>query len=164
MTDFKKTTQDFTKLVSDAAVKVGEAVNTGVKNVSEYAKLQKKKMEIKAQIGEHNKALAKNYEVLGKAYFEAVEKGEALTDKEDIIRLIRSDRSLVSQLEAQLKDLDSQEEEAPASSPAAAPAAETAAPEPAAAPESSPAAEEAPAQKEAAAEEKKDESTNIPIE
>lgn len=159
MADFQKTTQDITKFVSDAAVKVGEAVNTGVKNVSEYAKLQKKKMEIKAQIGEHNKALAKNYEVLGKACFEAMEKAETLTDKEDIIRLIRSDRTLISQLEAQLKDLDSQAEEAPVSSPAAAaPAAETAAPEPA------PAAEEAPAQKEAAAEEKKDESTNIPIE
>ena len=61
MNDWKKTTDDFTRFVSDTATSFAKLVNDGAKSAADYASVMRQKLELKSQIGEHKRTLNKSY-------------------------------------------------------------------------------------------------------
>ncbi|MCI6068127.1 MAG: hypothetical protein MR707_07890 [Galactobacillus timonensis] len=140
MNDWKKTTDDFTRFVSDTATSFAKLVNDGAKSAADYASVMRQKLELKSQIGEHKRTLNKSYARLGEAYYDASTAGKPVEGMEDVLNLIKSNRELIQLLNEKLAALDqqqAQEEKEEAASDTAAPSSstDTTAQETAAAPE-----------------------------
>ncbi|MDD6369878.1 hypothetical protein [Galactobacillus timonensis] len=134
MNDWKKTTDDFTRFVSDTATSFAKLVNDGAKSAADYASVMRQKLELKSQIGEHKRTLNKSYARLGEAYYDASTAGKPVEGMEDVLNLIKSNRELIQLLNEKLAALDQQQaqEEKEAAETAAS---DTTAQETAAAPE-----------------------------
>lgn len=140
MNDWKKTTDDFTRFVSDTATSFAKLVNDGAKSAADYASVMRQKLELKSQIGEHKRTLNKSYARLGEAYYDALTAGKPVEGMDDVLNLIKSNRELIQLLNEKLAALDqqqAQEEKEEAASDTAAPSSstDTTAQETAAAPE-----------------------------
>lgn len=139
MNDWKKTTDDFTRFVSDTATSFAKLVNDGAKSAADYASVMRQKLELKSQIGEHKRTLNKSYARLGEAYYDASTAGKPVEGMNDVLNLIKSNRELIQLLNEKLAALDQQQaqEEKEAASATAAPSSstDTTAQETAAAPE-----------------------------
>lgn len=139
MNDWKKTTDDFTRFVSDTATSFAKLVNDGAKSAADYASVMRQKLELKSQIGEHKRTLNKSYARLGEAYYDASTAGKPVEGMNDVLNLIKSNRELIQLLNEKLAALDQQQaqEEKEAASDTAAPSSstDTTAQETAAAPE-----------------------------
>lgn len=134
MNDWKKTTDDFTRFVSDTATSFAKLVNDGAKSAADYASVMRQKLELKSQIGEHKRTLNKSYARLGEAYYDASTAGKPVESMDDVLNLIKSNRELIQLLNEKLAALDQQQaqEEKEAAETAAS---DTTAQETAAAPE-----------------------------
>jgi hypothetical protein len=140
MNDWKKTTDDFTRFVSDTATSFAKLVNDGAKSAADYASVMRQKLELKSQIGEHKRTLNKSYARLGEAYYDASTAGKPVEGMNDVLNLIKSNRELIQLLNEKLAALDqqqAQEEKEETASDTAAPSSstDTTAQETAAAPE-----------------------------
>ncbi len=140
MNDWKKTTDDFTRFVSDTATSFAKLVNDGAKSAADYASVMRQKLELKSQIGEHKRTLNKSYARLGEAYYDASTAGKPVEGMDDVLNLIKSNRELIQLLNEKLAALDqqqAQEEKEETASDTAAPSSstDTTAQETAAAPE-----------------------------
>lgn len=140
MNDWKKTTDDFTRFVSDTATSFAKLVNDGAKSAADYASVMRQKLELKSQIGEHKRTLNKSYARLGEAYYDASTVGKPVEGMNDVLNLIKSNRELIQLLNEKLAALDqqqAQEEKEETASDTAAPSSstDTTAQETAAAPE-----------------------------
>ena len=140
MNDWKKTTDDFTRFVSDTATSFAKLVNDGAKSAADYASVMRQKLELKSQIGEHKRTLNKSYARLGEAYYDASTAGKPGEGMNDVLNLIKSNRELIQLLNEKLAALDqqqAQEEKEETASDTAAPSSstDTTAQETAAAPE-----------------------------
>ena len=140
MNDWKKTTDDFTRFVSDTATSFAKLVNDGAKSAADYASVMRQKLELKSQIGEHKRTLNKSYARLGEAYYDASTAGKPVEGMNDVLNLIKSNRELIQLLNEKLAALDqqqAQEENEETASDTAAPSSstDTTAQETAAAPE-----------------------------
>ena len=140
MNDWKKTTDDFTRFVSDTATSFAKLVNDGAKSAADYASVMRQKLELKSQIGEHKRTLNKSYARLGEAYYDASTAGKPVERMDDVLNLIKSNRELIQLLNEKLAALDqqqAQEEKEETASDTAAPSSstDTTAQETAAAPE-----------------------------
>lgn len=105
MSDWKKTTEELKTFISEKAGELVQTAKEQSKNIADYAKLQKQKLELKAQIGEHSRALNKSYARLGEAYYDAKTSGKPLEGVEDVLALIKSNKQLIALLEEKLVDL-----------------------------------------------------------
>mgnify|MGYP000903011882 CR=1 FL=1 len=105
MTDWKKTTDDLTKVLNETAGKVAKFVNEGAKTIGTMAQQQRQRLELKAEIGEHTRVLNKTYARLGQAYYEAQETGCPLEGADDLMKLICSTKKLISMLNEKLDTL-----------------------------------------------------------
>lgn len=105
MTDWKKTTDDLTKVLNETAGKVAKFVNDGAKTIGTIAQQQRQRLELKAEIGEHTRVLNKTYARLGQAYYEAQEAGRSPEGTDDLIKLIQSSKKLISMLNEKLDAL-----------------------------------------------------------
>ncbi|MDY6282814.1 MAG: hypothetical protein SPL40_07165 [Erysipelotrichaceae bacterium] len=140
MNDWKKTTDDFTRFVSDTATSFAKLVNDGAKSAADNASVMRQKLELKSQIGEHKRTLNKSYARLGEAYYDASTAGKPVEGVNDVLNLIKSNRELIQLLNEKLAALDqqqAQEEKEETASDTAAPSSstDTTAQETAAAPE-----------------------------
>lgn len=105
MTDWKKTTDDLTKVLNGTADKVAGFVNKSAKTIGTIARQQRRRLELKAEIGEHTRVLNKTYARLGQAYYEAQEEGLPLEGTDDLVKLIHSSRQLIAMLNEKLDAL-----------------------------------------------------------
>lgn len=136
MNDWKKTTDDFTRFVSDTATSFAKLVNDGAKSAADYASVMRQKLELKSQIGEHKRTLNKSYARLGEAYYDALTAGKPDEGMDDVLNLIKSNRELIQLLNEKLAALDQQQAQEEKEEAAAETAAsDTTAQETAAAPE-----------------------------
>ena len=74
---------------------------------------ERKKVEIRAQIGHHERAVTKAYTRLGEAYFNNVENGASMDSAKDVLDLIKSNKKVVELLQEQLKSLEPEPAPAP---------------------------------------------------
>ena len=128
MNDWKKTTDDFTRFVSDTATSFAKLVNDGAKSAADYASVMRQKLELKSQIGEHKRTLNKSYARLGEAYYDASTAGKPVESMDDVLNLIKSNRELIQLLNEKLAALDqqqAQEEKEETASDTAAPSSST---------------------------------------
>ena len=109
MNDWKKTTDDFTRFVSDTATSFAKLVNDGAKSAADYASVMRQKLELKSQIGEHKRTLNKSYARLGEAYYDASTAGKPVERMDDVLNLIKSNRELIQLLNEKLAALDQQQ-------------------------------------------------------
>ena len=109
MNDWKKTTDDFTRFVSDTATSFSKLVNDGAKSAADYASVMRQKLELKSQIGEHKRTLNKSYARLGEAYYDASTAGKPVEGMNDVLNLIKSNRELIQLLNEKLAALDQQQ-------------------------------------------------------
>ena len=101
--------KDFTETISSLIEKGTETLNKTTKTITDQLAKERKKLEIKSQIGQHERQLSKAYERLGKAYFDQMESGAAMENVDDVTALIRSNRKVVKLLNEQLKQFEDKE-------------------------------------------------------
>ena len=101
--------KDFTETISSLIEKGTETLNKTTKTITDQLAKERKKLEIKSQIGQHERQLSRAYERLGKAYFDQMESGAAMENVDDVTALIRSNRKVVKLLNEQLKQFEDKE-------------------------------------------------------
>jgi len=107
MSDIKKSANEWVKFVDEKSDQVVKLFNEGTKDFSGTVKKERKKMEIKSQIGEHTRALNKAYTRLGEAYYNSKTAGKSEpANMQDVMDLIRSNRKVVELLNDQLEALE----------------------------------------------------------
>jgi len=98
--------EDWKKELNDFADKAAKAVQAGSKDFMSVMDKERKKVEIRAQIGHHERAVTKAYTRLGEAYFNNVENGASMDSVKDVLDLIKSNKKVVELLQEQLKTLE----------------------------------------------------------
>lgn len=105
--------EDWKKELNDFADKAAKAVQAGSKDFMSVMDKERKKVEIRAQIGHHERAVTKAYTRLGEAYFNNVENGASMDSAKDVLDLIKSNKKVVELLQEQLKSLEPEPAPAP---------------------------------------------------
>ena len=103
---FEKSTNDWMKYVDSESDKVVKFVRDNTKDLSDTIARERKKIELRSQIGEHTRSLNKAYIRLGEAYYESLQSGRKMEDMNDVLTIIDSKRRLVELLNDQLSDLE----------------------------------------------------------
>ncbi len=110
MSEINKKAEEIVKLFNDTVDKGVKIVNESTKDLTDSLKRERKKMEIRSQIGEHQRALTKAYTRLGEAYYASKTAGKAMENMEDVEGLIKSNKKVVELLTEQLEALEKQSE------------------------------------------------------
>lgn len=87
---------------TEALKAMKETVDTVVKKID----LEKRKAEIKSEIGHTSRDLSKSYEKLGRQYFLHKEQGLEIGGEEDTFELLRSKEKLIELLNEKLDSLE----------------------------------------------------------
>ena len=83
-----------------------EKVKDGTKDLSSRLQVERKKIEIKSQIGQHQRQMSKAYERIGEAYYKHLETGNPVEGVNDVLEIIRSNKKVVELLQEQLTSLE----------------------------------------------------------
>ncbi len=67
---------------------------------------QRRKMELRSQIGNHQKYISRTYEKLGELYYRHAADGADMTGASELMDILRSNLSVVDELTHQLNALD----------------------------------------------------------
>ena len=106
MADIKKTIDELQGTFMEAVGKAAKIVESSTKELSGTVNKERRKMEIRSQIGQHQRNVTKAYTRLGEAYFKYVEKGESMSGVGDVLDILRSNTKVIELLNEQLKALD----------------------------------------------------------
>lgn len=109
MDEFKKAAQDWAKYVDEQSDKIVKLLDESTKNLSGTVKKERKKLELRSQIGEHTRALNKAYTRLGEAYYNSVSEGKKMEEMQDVMDLVYSNRKVVELLNKELKMLEEEQ-------------------------------------------------------
>ena len=102
MSEMEKYVEMFTKVFNKSV----EAFEAGTKELSVRLQKEKKKVELKSQIGQHERQMAKAYERMGEAYFKHLEEGVEMEPMDDILDLLRSNKKVIALLQEQPNELE----------------------------------------------------------
>ncbi len=86
--------------------KVVSFVNDSTRDIRKTIEEERRKMELRSEIGEHRRALNKAYMRLGEAYYESRKNGVREFEDADLMDLIQNKRRLIELLEAQLSAIE----------------------------------------------------------
>ena len=106
MADVKKTIDELQGTFEEAVSKAAKIVENSTKEWSGTVNKERRKMELRSQIGQHQRNVTKAYTRLGEAYFKYVEKGESMNGVGDVLDILRSNTKVIELLNEQLKALD----------------------------------------------------------
>lgn len=109
--DMKKEAEDWVKNVDEQSDKVVKFVRENTKDITAALKKERRKMELRSEIGEHSRALTKAYTRLGEAYYDSISERRGIGDVNDLLSLINSNKKLVDLLQAQLDELEGTKEQ-----------------------------------------------------
>lgn len=109
--------EDISKKINEVAQKLGQAVEDGGRSVMDTLNttgkkmldtfdLEKKKAEIRAEIGHNSRDLSKAYEKLGRDYFAARSAGRDLSANNETFSLIQSKEKVIELLNEKLDMLE----------------------------------------------------------
>ena len=104
--ELKKEAEDWVKYVDEQSDKVVKFVRENTKDISAAFQAERKKMELRSEIGDHTRTLNKAYMRLGEAYYNSTAEHKAMEDVKDLMALIQSNRKLVQLLQNQLNSLE----------------------------------------------------------
>lgn len=83
-----------------------EKVKDGTKDITAKLQIERKKLEIKSQIGQHERQMSKAYERIGEAYCKHLETGSPMEAMNDVLEIIRSNKKVVELLQEQLSSIE----------------------------------------------------------
>jgi len=110
MNEIQKQADAWLKNVDVQSDKVVKFVNDSTKDFQTTMMNERKKVELRSEIGEHRRALNKAYTRLGEAYYEAqVSKTKQMSDVSDVVDIVSNNLRLIELLENQLKALEKEE-------------------------------------------------------
>ncbi|MBR2767722.1 MAG: hypothetical protein IKG00_08915 [Lachnospiraceae bacterium] len=105
--EFEKQAEAWLKNVDVQSDKVVKFVNDSTKDFQTTMKNERKKMELRSEIGEHRRALNRAYTRLGEAYYDAqTSRTKEMSDVSDIMVIVQNNRRLIELLEGQLAELE----------------------------------------------------------
>ena len=94
--------EDLFKELEQLVDKTAKKLNDGVNQVAAKVSEEKNKIDLKSQIGHHERTVRKNYARLGEAYYNLVVNGTAIENQDDLIEMIKTNQKVISLLEDQL--------------------------------------------------------------
>ncbi|NLC96710.1 MAG: hypothetical protein GX675_03980 [Erysipelotrichaceae bacterium] len=97
---------DIFKDLEDVVSDVVKDVEKNLNKLGEKIDKESKKLDIKSQIGNHERKIRQNYTKLGKAYYNNLENNESMTQVDIIVDSIKANLKVVELLKKQLDDLD----------------------------------------------------------
>jgi vacuolar-type H+-ATPase subunit E/Vma4 len=109
--DMRKEAEDWVKNVDEQSDKVVKFIRENTKELSAAIEKERKKMELRSEIGEHTRALTKAYTRLGEAYYDSIAQRRSIGDVNDLLSLINSNKKLVDLLQSQLDELEGPKEQ-----------------------------------------------------
>lgn len=86
--------------------KVVRFIKDNTKDLSDTIAKERRKIELRSEIGERSRALVKAYARLGEAYYESLQNRRSMDDMKDVVALIDSNRKVVDLLNDQLSGLE----------------------------------------------------------
>lgn len=98
------------EVVNDGIAKASEAVNESVKDISNKIEIERTKLDLKSQIGHHDRIVTKSYARLGEAYYTYLEENGSMASTNDIVEIIKANKKIINMLEKQLEELEPVEE------------------------------------------------------
>ena len=101
-------TEKVSKAVEDGSKEVLGTLNEKGKQVLRMLELEKKKAEIRSEIGHNSRDLSKAYEKLGRDYFNAKMAGHYLSSNNETFNLIRSKEKVIELLNEKLDILEAE--------------------------------------------------------
>lgn len=101
--------EDLFKELEQLVDKTAKKLNDGVNQVAAKVSEEKNKIDLKSQIGHHERTVRKNYARLGEAYYNLVVNGTAIENQDDLIEMIKTNKKVISLLEDQLKQFEKEE-------------------------------------------------------
>lgn len=101
--------EDLFKELEQLVDKTAKKLNAGVNQVAAKVSEEKNKIDLKSQIGHHERTVRKNYARLGEAYYNLVVNGTAIENQDDLIEMIKTNKKVISLLEDQLKQFEKEE-------------------------------------------------------
>ena len=81
--------------LNEGFTKASEIFNEGLKDISARIELERTKLDLKSQIGHHEKIVNKSYFRLGEAYFKAVEEEGEMSEVTDIVDIIKANKKII---------------------------------------------------------------------
>lgn len=102
MEDFNTVLEELRKGINNAADKASVMIEESVKGIGGTLQIEKKKLELKSQIGQHQRTITKAYARIGEAY---VNQGDMESVK-DVVELVKSNQKLIALLQEQLDQLE----------------------------------------------------------
>ncbi|NCB33246.1 MAG: hypothetical protein EOM64_05110 [Erysipelotrichia bacterium] len=104
MDDWNKTLKDLNDGLNSMVDKTAKFIDSSTKDFSGTMEKERRKMELRSQIGQHQRAVQKAYERIGEAYTA----GENMKTMQDVIDLVNSNNKLIKLLNDQLTALESE--------------------------------------------------------
>ncbi|MBR2824970.1 MAG: hypothetical protein IKE51_01705 [Solobacterium sp.] len=104
MTDVEKYLQLAKKVFNFGAEKVMDST----KDLATKLQIERKRLEIKSQIGQHQRQMSKAYERIGEAYYKHLETAQPVEGINDVLEIVRSNKKVVELLKEQLAEIDGQ--------------------------------------------------------
>lgn len=98
-------TDDLVKMITDYADKAVKLTKETGESVLSRLEAEKKKAEIRSEVGHTSRDLAKLYEKLGRQYYNAKEFGTVVDGEKDTLDLIRSKEKCIELLNEKLNNL-----------------------------------------------------------
>lgn len=97
---------DFMKDVEGILNTTVKQFEEGVNKLGSKLDLEAKKLELKSQIGNHERVIRQHYTKLGEIYFNSLIGNETSEESNTIVEVIKSNKKVVELLNIQLKDLE----------------------------------------------------------
>ena len=104
--DIRKEAENWVSYVDQTSDSVVKAIRGNSKDLTDALKKERRKIELRSEIGDHSRALTKAYTRLGEAYYDAVSAHREIGDVSDIMSLISTNKKLVELLSQQLEELE----------------------------------------------------------
>lgn len=106
MSDMKRLFENLEKKVRQAAVSAVDTLDANTRGWSETVKKERRKMELRSQIGKHQRMIQKAYARLGELYYMNHSKGVSMDQAADILNILDSNIKVVDLLKQQLEELE----------------------------------------------------------
>ena len=103
---FEAQTNKWLKYVDSESDKVVRFVKGNTKDFSDTISRERRKIELRSEIGERTRTLTKAYTRLGEAYYDSMKSGRNLDGMKDVIALIDSNRKFVKKKKKKLDGLE----------------------------------------------------------
>lgn len=100
--------EDFNKKVNEFVEKASKTIEAGSKTLLERLDTEKRKAQLRSEIGHTSRDLTKAYEKLGREFYEAKIAGKAFEDTASTFELIKSKEKVLELLHDKLTQIENE--------------------------------------------------------